>query len=112
MLFSAARRLWALLEREVPDLYVTSSIDRLLELSHRDAGKHAGLRFVMERLGLSREEVAAFGDGDNDAEMLAFAGTGIAMENASPACLAAADLVTKSCQEDGVAYGMEQFLHI
>ena len=106
------RRLWALLEREVPDLYVTSSIDRLLELSHRDAGKHAGLRFVMERLGLSREEVAAFGDGDNDAEMLAFAGTGIAMENASPACLAAADLVTKSCQEDGVAYGMEKFLHI
>ena len=105
-------RLWDLLEREVPDLYVTSSIERLLELGHRDAGKHSGLRLVLERLGLGREEAAAFGDGDNDVEMLSFAGTGIAMENATPACLGAADFVTKSNREDGVAWGMERFLGI
>ena len=106
------RRLWDRILREILDLYVTSSIARLLELSHRDSGKHAGLRFVMERLGLRREEVAAFGDGDNDKEMLAFAGTGIAMGNATPDCKAAADIVTKCNTEDGVAYGMEHFLHI
>ena len=105
-------RLWDLLSREVPELYVTSSIERLLELAHRDAGKHSGLRLVLERLGLAREEAAAFGDGDNDAELLAFAGTGIAMGNATPACLRAADFVTKSNEEDGVAWGMEHFLDI
>ena len=56
--------------------------------------------------------MAAFGDGDNDKEMLAFAGTGIAMGNATPDCKAAADIVTKCNTEDGVAYGMEHFLHI
>ena len=109
---AAKARLWALLEREVPGLYVTSSIQRLLELADREAGKHSGVRFVMERLGLSREEVAAFGDGDNDAEMLSLAGVGIAMANASPACLAAADAVTRSNGEDGVAWGMAHFLGI
>ena len=105
-------RLWALLEREVPELYVTSSIQRLLELAHRDAGKHSGVRLVLERLGIAWEETAAFGDGDNDAEMLSFAGVGIAMANATPVCLAAADLVTKSNGEDGVAWGMAHFLGI
>ena len=103
-------RLWRRLEREVPDLYVTSSVERLLELAHRDAGKHSGLRFVLECLGIRREETAAFGDGDNDAEMLAFAGTGIAMANATSACLRAADYVTRSNSEDGVAWGMAHFL--
>ena len=106
------RRLWELLERETPDLYITSSIARLLELSHRDAGKHSGLRFLLEWLGLSREEAAAFGDGDNDKELLAFAGVGIAVENATAACLAAADAVTRSNAEDGVAWGLEHILGI
>ena len=106
------RRLWELLERETPDLYITSSIARLLELSHRDAGKHSGLRFLLEWLGLSREESAAFGDGDNDKELLAFAGVGIAVENATAACLAAADAVTRSNAEDGVAWGLEHILGI
>ena len=66
----------------------------------------------LERLGFSQSETAAFGDGDNDVEMLSFAGTGIAMENATPACLGAADFVTKSNREDGVAWGMERFLGI
>ena len=50
----------------------------------RDAGKHTGAAFLLDHLGLDREELAAFGDGDNDAELLAFAGIGIAVENASP----------------------------
>lgn len=105
-------RLWQKLEHAVPDLYVTSSIARLLELAHRDAGKHSGLRFVLDQMGLSRQEAAAFGDGDNDAQMLAYAGVGIAVANASPACLAAADIVTKPNSEDGVAYAIAHFLKI
>ena len=105
-------RLWQLLKREVADVYLTSSVQQLLEISHRDAGKHTGLRFVLGRLGLPREAAAAFGDADNDADLLAYAGCGIAMANASPACLAAADFVTRSNDEDGVAWGIREILHL
>lgn len=99
-------RLWAALETCGQPLYITSSVKRLIEISHADAGKHAGLRYVSELLQLERSEIAAFGDGDNDADMLAYAGCGIAMANASPACRAAADHITASHDENGVARGI------
>jgi len=103
-------RLWKLLESKVEELYITSSVKRLMELSCRDGGKHNGVRFIRELLGLKAEEVAAFGDGDNDAEMLREAGIGIAMANASEKCLAAADYVTKHHDEDGVAEAIYELL--
>ena len=106
------QRIWTYLEKEIPDIYITSSVQQLLEISHKNAGKHSGLRFVLERLGLEREESAAFGDGDNDADMLRFAGCGVAVANASPGCLAAADLVTKSHDEDGVAHAIRKLLEL
>lgn len=105
-------QLWDKLKAEIPELYITSSIPHLLELAHQDAGKHSGLRFVTERLGLSPQETAAFGDGDNDADMLAYVGCGIAMENATPACKAAADAVTLRHDQDGLAYGIYHILGI
>lgn len=96
-------RLWEKLEKTVPDVYITSSVDHLLEISYKDCGKHSGVRFVLERLGLPRESLVAFGDGDNDAPMLEYAGIGIAVANASMACRAAADRVTRPNDEDGVA---------
>ena len=106
------RRLWQQLQAAIPELYITSSVTRLLELSHKDGGKHAGLRFLAERLGLQPQELAAFGDGDNDADMLRYVGCGIAVENATPACKAAADHVTLHHDQDGVAYGIHRFLHL
>ena len=106
------RRLWDLLEETVPDIYVTSSVQQLIEISHRDAGKHSGLRFVTELLQLDPAQTAAFGDGDNDADLLAYAGCGIAMANASPSCLAAADHVTLDHREDGVAHGIYHILRV
>ena len=104
--------LWDLLQRNVSDIYITSSVHQLLELSHRDAGKHSGVRYVADLLGLVPAQIAAFGDGDNDADMLAYVGCGIAVANASPACLAAADFVTGHHQEDGVARGIREILKI
>lgn len=94
----------------LPEVYLTSSAPQLVELAHRDAGKHAGVRLLAERLGLTREDVAAFGDADNDADLLAWAGTGIAVANASPACRAAADFVTEHHDRDGVAMGIREVL--
>lgn len=106
------RRLRGLLEAAAPDIYVTSSVQQLIEISHKDAGKHTGLRFVTELLQLDPAQTAAFGDGDNDADLLAYAGCGIAMANASPACLAAADHVTLDHRQHGVAHGIYHILHI
>ena len=101
-----------LLRRTVPDIYVTSSVPQLIEISHRKAGKHSGVRFVAELLGLSPAQVAAFGDGDNDADMLTYVGCGIAVENATPACRAAARYITSHHHQDGVARGIYDILHI
>ena len=105
------RRLWDALAA-LPDLYLTSSVPQLIEVSRTGGGKHTGVRYVAERLGLTPAQIAAFGDGDNDAELLSFAGCGIAVANASPACLAAADRITARHDEDGVARGIYEILHL
>ena len=78
------RKLWKNLQESVRDVYITSSVRQLLEISHRDAGKESGAKFLLEYLGLTREELAAFGDGDNDSGLLKYAGIGFAVANASP----------------------------
>jgi len=101
-------RVW--LQSQLPDCYITTSVPHLLEFSHKNCGKHSGVRVVAEALGLSPAQIAAFGDGDNDVDMLRFVGCGIAVANASPACLAAADRVTLSYDQNGVALGIYQLL--
>lgn len=104
--------IWTELSKDCDNIYITSSVSQLIEISHKDAGKHLGLRFVREYLRLTREETAAFGDGDNDVDLLKEAGIGIAMENASPKCKKVATYITKHHDLDGVAYGISNFLDI
>lgn len=99
-------RLWKSLRKNIADVYITSSVRQLLEISHRDAGKESGAAFLLEYLGLNREELAAFGDGDNDAELLRYAGIGFAVANASSGCRSAADRIVASNDENGVAQGI------
>ena len=65
--------------------------------------KAAALEWLAARLGVAREEVLAVGDERNDIEMLAWAGTGVAMGNAHPEVKAVADWVTAPVEEDGCA---------
>lgn len=105
-------RLVELLCREVPEVYITSSIPHLIEISHRDAGKHSGLRFITELLGLDPAQTAAFGDADNDVDMLRYVGCGVAVANATPVCLAAADHVTLHHAENGLAHAIYHILKL
>ncbi len=98
------------LSREVPDIYITSSVPQLIEISRAGTGKHAALAYIAQQQGFSREEVAAFGNADNDAEMLSWAGVGMAVADASKSCLEAADRIVKSCAENGVAQGIYELL--
>ena len=70
---------------------------------HCRAGKESMLQRLAERLGICPTEILAFGNGENDAAMLRWAGMGVAVQNAAPACLGAADVVTNSNEKDGVA---------
>ena len=89
---------------------MTTSVKQLLEITHKDGGKASGMRFLLERLGIEAGQLLAFGDGDNDKELLKMAGLGIAVENAVPGCKEAADEITLSNDDDGVAVVLEQLL--
>lgn len=104
------RKLWKNLRENVRDVYITSSVRQLLEISHRDAGKESGAKFLLEYLGLAREELAVFGDGDNDSGLLKYAGIGFAVANASPECRDAADEIVASNDDNGVAQGINKIL--
>ena len=97
---------------EIPDIYITTSVPRLIEISHRDCGKHRGLAFLSGLLDIPQTDICAFGNADNDADMLAWAGCGIAVANSSPACLEAADHVTGHFLEDGVAQALRDYFGI
>lgn len=94
----------------LPDCYLTGSSPQRLEFSHPQTGKHRGAAWVLEQLGLEPKQLMAFGDGDNDAHLLQFAGLGIAVGNATPACLRAADAVTDPNDCLGVANAIYHFI--
>lgn len=81
----------------------------LIEIAARGISKASGLAKVAEWLGVSAERTIAFGDMPNDLEMLRWAGHGVAMANAHPLVLAAADEVTGPNTEDGVAQVLERW---
>jgi Cof subfamily protein (haloacid dehalogenase superfamily) len=76
------------------------------------ATKGQALARLAELLGVARSEVMAIGDQGNDADMVAWAGLGVAMGNAVPQVKAVADYVAPSVDEDGVAVVIERFLLI
>ena len=81
-----------------------------LEISSVYANKGNGLRWLAGHLGISMEQVMALGDSDNDITMLRMAGLGVAMENAAQEIKEAADEVTSSNEEDGVAQAIERWV--
>lgn len=94
------------------DIYITSSIKQLIEISYKDAGKKSGVKFLSELLGIDRSQVAAFGDADNDKDMLEYAGVGVAMGNAADSLKKIADFVTLTNDDDGLAYALKEILAV
>ncbi len=91
-------------------LYVTQSSFDLLEILHPEVSKGNALREIAADLSIAPEEVVAIGDNHNDIGMLRFAGFGVAMGNAHTEVKAAADFVTLSNAEDGVAVVIEEMI--
>ena len=84
-------------------LFVTRSLPHYVEIGGLEGTKSKGLRFLCERWGIEPERTIAFGDADNDIDMLRFAGLGIAVGGMTDEVRAAADVVAPPADEDGVA---------
>ena len=100
-------RLQGVLEGNVT--FCTSSPE-YLEFFHSDASKGNAARFIAEKLNIPPAEIIAIGDQRNDIPMLKFAGLGVAMANALDEVKAAADYITLSNDEDGIADVIERFV--
>ncbi len=87
-----------------------STTEWFLELSHPSVHKAAAVERLIEDHGFGAADVAAFGDMPNDLELVRWAGLGVAVANAHPALKEAADEVTASNDEDGVALVIERLL--
>ncbi len=98
-----------LLRKELSgQLVVAQTEEHLLQVIHKLASKAICLRSVATQLGIDAAEVMAIGDNANDAGMLQWARVGVAMANASPTAMAAADYVTESNDDDGVAHAVRR----
>ncbi|MBL0386427.1 HAD family phosphatase [Tumebacillus sp. ITR2] len=76
----------------------------LLECFHYGTTKASGIQHIAEVFNIAPEQIVAVGDNTNDWEMIEFAGLGVAMGNAHPSLKERADWITKTNDEDGVAY--------
>jgi hydroxymethylpyrimidine pyrophosphatase-like HAD family hydrolase len=91
-------------------LFVTRSLPHYVEIGRLEGTKGSALGFLCERWGIEPERVLAFGDADNDIDMLRFAGHGVAVGGMSGEVREAADRVVPGVDEDGVAGYVETLL--
>lgn len=106
-----------LLETAIPqipaDLYddytMLHSMPFFFEFLNKKASKGRAIRDLANLLDIKQAEIMAIGDNENDLDMLAYAGIGVAMANASENAKKAANVITKSNDEQGVAYAVENW---
>ena len=91
-------------------LTVVQTADFYLEVIPKVINKGQGIRDICAVLGIDPSEVISFGDAANDIPMLREAGMGVAMGNAAEAVMAAANMVTLSNNDDGIAVALEKLL--
>lgn len=91
-------------------LKAVRSSARFLELVSPDAGKGRAMGMLLKELGWPIADTVAVGDSENDLTMFKEAGRAVAVANAIPAILAAADQVVASCEGDGVAELIDSLL--
>ena len=92
--------------------FLTTSLPYLLEVGNPAVSKGSGLAYVAERLGIAREGIVAFGDGENDVELLEAAAFGFAVGEAHPRLRAVASAECAGPEAEGVAAVIEAYLDV
>jgi Cof subfamily protein (haloacid dehalogenase superfamily) len=91
-------------------LFVTRSLPHYVEVGGLEGTKSKALRFLCDRWGIDPGRVIAFGDADNDVDMLRFVGHGVAVGGMTDEVREAADAVASPVHEDGVASYLEELM--
>ena len=81
-----------------------------LEIMSLNIDKALSINELLKILKIDKKDLICIGDGFNDKSMIEFAGLGIAMENAKQEVKDVADFITKSNNDDGVAFAIEKFI--
>ena len=97
-------------DRYAGRLTVLQPRPHFLEITSLEATKGQALKHLGELQNIEPGEIVAIGDNYNDVDMLRFAGLGVAMANAPAAVREAADIITQSYAEDGVAVFLERHI--
>ena len=97
------------LDRLLDQCIITSWNETGIDIIAKTGGKAAGIQKYLEAEGLKRSESMAFGDGENDLEMLKYVRVGVAMGNAAEDVKRDADYVTTSVDDDGIANAFRHF---
>jgi Cof subfamily protein (haloacid dehalogenase superfamily) len=91
-------------------LFISKSLPYFLEFASPEVTKGSGLAFLAEHLGFAQKRTVAFGDGENDVELLEWAAYGVAVEDAHPRLAAVADWTCPPAAAEGVAQVLEAYL--
>ena len=102
MMAGARAEEYSRLMQDVQGAKIAAWWDRAVDIIPTAGGKGTGITHVLEAYGMEKADAMAFGDGNNDLEMFASVGTGIAMGNGSDALKAIASDICGTCAEDGI----------
>ncbi len=111
MMLGCYKSEYSLVMKDIRHSKIAAWWDRAVDIIPANGGKGIAIKKLLEYYHLEPEEAIAFGDGNNDIEMLQAVGTGIAMANASEQLKAVADQVCGHVAQDGIYhYCLEQGL--
>lgn len=97
------------LMKNMPHCSMTRWNTHAVDVVDADTCKAKGMKKILEHYGLKRTEIMAFGDAENDMEMLRYAGIGVAMGNASERVKACADYITKDVGNEGIFSALRHY---
>lgn len=81
------------------------------EISMKNVDKWYAIEFLIDKLGITKDEVMAIGDNMNDKKMIQEAGLGVIMKGSTPAITDVADFITEDNNNEGVAKAIEKFVY-
>lgn len=103
------RKIKKYLENQALEINCEFSSEEFLELYHKDASKGNALKFICDMYGFSGDDASAIGDNYNDLSMLEFAKYSVAMGNSPEEIKSKCKFITKTNDEDGVAYFLDKY---
>lgn len=99
------------IQKSCPDIHCVRSEGTAYTLTHKQATKGNGIRWLLSELKVQKNEVLAFGDNFNDISMFEEVGIRVAVENAQQIVKNHADYITRTNNENGVSYFIEKYLN-